>query len=151
MGFDFTSINLPEKPEIECKYFMNAMCRYGFDKRFKGGNEFIDDTLFRYYEEVASRIKYLKIKPGDIMIDVGASCGSWAIPTALQGAKVYAFEIGVPQINTIMLNMAMNGLVVGDNNMIQVYDIALVNRDGLDVLFNKTNACSTKRICKPTY
>ena len=42
--------------------------------------------------EAASRDRWLKLKPGDRFIDVGACRGSWSLPAMAMGASVVAFE-----------------------------------------------------------
>ena len=112
-------------------YASNGLSKFGFKSASK--NNFIDDWLFRYYEEVATRVKYLKIKPGDIMLDVGASVGSWAIPAALLGARVHAFEIGKPQIYALALNMQLNKLTA---DQIRLHCVALHSNDDTDLVFD---------------
>jgi glycosyltransferase involved in cell wall biosynthesis len=43
-------------------------------------------------DEAVSRARWLHLKPGDVMLDVGAADGSWSVAAALQGARVYAFD-----------------------------------------------------------
>ncbi len=43
-------------------------------------------------DEAVSRALWLHLKPGDVMLDVGCADGSWAVPAARQGARVYAFD-----------------------------------------------------------
>lgn len=42
--------------------------------------------------EQLARSRWLHLKPGQVMLDVGCADGSWAIPAARQGAHVYAFD-----------------------------------------------------------
>lgn len=129
MNFLATEVVTPEGVKIT--YCPNGLWMFGF--KAASQNKFIDDLLFRYYEEVATRVKYLKIKPGDIMLDVGASIGSWTIPAAIQGAQVYAFEIGGPQISALKLNMQLNNLT---EDQINVQFIALCSDDNMELVWD---------------
>lgn len=110
------------------KYVTNGLEVYGF----KSQDKFFDERLFKYFEEMNSRLKYLNVKPGDIMLDIGASVGSWSTHAALYGAKVYAFEVGKPQLATLAINKRLNKL----QDLIISYDIALCDRDDLDLVFD---------------
>ena len=129
MNFSITEVVIPEGQKLV--YCANGLYQFGFKAASK--NRFIDDLLFRHYEEVATRVKYLKIKPGDIMLDVGAAVGSWAIPAALQGAKVYAFEIGGPQISTLNFNIRLNKL---PKYQIKIEMIALSSDDHTELVWD---------------
>ena len=45
------------------------------------------------HDEIESRARWLHLKQGDVMFDVGAADGSWTISAAKQGAFVYAFDL----------------------------------------------------------
>lgn len=127
--FLISEVVIPEG--VKMVYCANGLYVFGF--KAASQNKFMDDLLFRYYEEVATRVKYLKIKPGDIMLDVGAAVGSWSIPAALQGAKVYAFEIGGPQISTLEFNILLNEL---PKDQINIQFVALCTDDNTELVWD---------------
>lgn len=43
-------------------------------------------------DEADCRRRWLKLKPGDVFVDVGAADGAWSVAAAEQGATCYAFE-----------------------------------------------------------
>jgi len=93
----------------------------------------MDDFLFVMYPEVESRIRYLAaLKPGDIMIDVGACIGSWTIHAALLGAHVHAFEMGESQLRALDYNMKLNNV----QDKVTVHDVALQADDTEPMLFD---------------
>jgi len=53
---------------------------------------------------------FLKIKPGDVVFDVGANMGSFAIYAAKKGARVYAFEPIKENYNRLIANIKLNHL-----------------------------------------
>src|SRR5207245_922744 len=61
-------------------------------------------------DEVAARAKWLHLTPGSIMLDVGSADGSWSIPAAQQGAKVYAFDVN----HSVEINKFINLCHVAD-------------------------------------
>lgn len=138
-------VRMPEGQTIQ--YVVNGLHKFGFKLPLE--LKFYDDRLFRYYEEVASRVEYLKIKPGDIMLDIGACVGSWAIPAAVQGAYVYAFEIGGPQISTLLLNMKLNNL---SKDQIKIDFVALHSKDNAKLEFDgKMHLCRKTKKSIPVY
>ena len=93
----------------------------------------MDDFFFVMYPEVESRIRYLKdIKPGDIVVDVGACVGSWTIHAALKGAHVHAFEIGESQLRALEYNLNLNNI----RDRVTIYDAALRADDTGEMLFD---------------
>lgn len=110
------------------KYVTNGLKVHGYKLK----DQFFDERLFKYYEEMNSRLKYLKVKPGDVMIDVGASVGSWALHAAIYGCKVYAFDIGIAQLKTLDLNARLNDL----RDLIVIYDCALYSDDNTPLGFD---------------
>lgn len=54
--------------------------------------------------------EHLKIKPGDVVFDVGANMGSFAIYAAKKGARVYAFEPIEENYNRLIDNIKHNKL-----------------------------------------
>jgi len=123
----YGTLNLPDGKEI--KYLVNGLKYFGF----KSIDPFFDERLFKYFEEMNSKLEYLKVKPGDIMIDVGASVGSWSIYAAIYGCKVYAFEVGQPQLKTLDFNARFNDL----RDLIIIYDCALDSSDDTSLTFDE--------------
>jgi hypothetical protein len=50
-----------------------------------------------------------KIKPGDVVVDIGASLGSYSIPALAMGARVIAFEPDDTIRSILRLNAEVNG------------------------------------------
>ena len=67
-----------------------------------------------------------KIKPGDIVFDIGAHIGSFSVYAANKGAKVYAFEPNKENYQRLLENIQMNGY----QNMIKVYNHGIYNKEG---------------------
>ena len=57
------------------KYGVDTLSKVGF----KCFNTYSDETMFISWPEVECKLRYLKIKPDDIFIDVGACIGSWSV------------------------------------------------------------------------
>lgn len=127
LDVDYGYLHLPDGKTM--RYGVDTLSKLGMN--FNGNNR-IDEIMFRSYEEVESKIRYLKIKPNDIFIDVGACIGSWAIYAAIYGAKVHAFEIGDVQLQAFSINAIMNG--VGKN--IVIYKTALVSDNNKKFVFD---------------
>lgn len=136
----YSQVMMPEGPKL--LYYANALVKFGFVAQ----NKMLDDTLFRYYEEVGSRVKYLKIKPGDIFLDIGACVGSWSIPAALLGAQVFAFEIGGPQLSGLLSNMKLNNI---PKDQIKIDCVALCADDNSKLVFDGKMRVRKKDM--PTY
>lgn len=117
LTIDYGFLYLPDGRVI--RYGVDTLNKLGSDVL---GNPFLDEVLFKSYEEVESKIRYLKIKSNDILLDVGACVGSWSIYAAMYGATVHAFEIGDNQLLAMRANIHMNE--VGDR--ITGYKLALV-------------------------
>ncbi len=64
--------------------------------------------------------------PGKVAMDVGASIGTWTLPAARTGARVFAFEPEPDNVSTLRENLRLNGL--GANVVIQAS--ALGSDDG---------------------
>ena len=110
--------------------------KYGTQLLFHLGlhftNPFIDESLFKYYEEVEARLRYIQAKPGDIMLDIGAMVGSWTLHGAALGAHVHAFEIGIPHLRALDFNIHLNNL----QKRVSVHNTALYSDDTKELLFN---------------
>jgi FkbM family methyltransferase len=66
---------------------------------------------------------FQSLKEDDVVVDVGACCGSWSLPAAAMGAKVYAVERGEPQLTALKEYVKMNNFK---------YDIKIVE----ELLYN---------------
>lgn len=73
-------------------------------KKYKHENHF----CFGHLGEMESREKWLNLNPGDVFLDIGASLGSWTLPAATMGAKVYAFDPGTDAW-TLRRHIEING------------------------------------------
>ena len=98
--FSIRKMNLYSREQIQ-----NALSAIGRQmetkKQIFNGNEFEimkgcthpDYSYFTFdSEEAELRDKYWKIKSGDVVFDIGASYGSYALTARSMGATVYAFE-----------------------------------------------------------
>lgn len=121
-----TELILPDGKRI--KYAINGLKKFGY----KHVNPHYDEVLFKYYEEMNTRLRYLNTKSGDIMLDIGASIGSWTTHAAIYGCKVYAFEIGKPQLQVMEINIDLNDL----RDLIIIYNIALCSNDNMELVFD---------------
>ena len=74
-------------------------------------------------EEKDLKEKYWNIKENDVVFDIGASYGGYAIPAGALGAKVYAFEPEKTVFCDLVHNIELN------NFDIQAYDIGFWNED----------------------
>ncbi len=59
-------------------------------------------------EEHLFREQYWKIQPGDVVFDVGASYGSYAITAIVMGATVFAFEPEPTVFDDLVHNITIN-------------------------------------------
>jgi FkbM family methyltransferase len=60
-------------------------------------------------EEFDFRNKYWKIKKNDVVFDIGASYGSYALTAAVMDAKVYCFEPEPAVFQDLLANIVLNG------------------------------------------
>jgi FkbM family methyltransferase len=84
----------------------------------------------RYSEDAISTVKpYLR--PGSVIVDVGASLGLFAIPAGLAaqrvGGNLVAFEPVPSNVRYIRRNVTLNGL----DGVVDVRPVGLANRSGL--------------------
>lgn len=61
-----------------------------------------------FNEEDQDRDAWWNINEGDLVIDVGAGTGSWALPAAISGGNVIAFECDQFRVNALKANVACN-------------------------------------------
>ena len=69
-------------------------------------DEFMDPPT----SEREIREKYFTVKPGDVVVDVGASFGNYTLDGCLHGAKVYAFEPVPSRYEILARNVELNNL-----------------------------------------
>ena len=81
--------------------------------------------MFEGWEHESKSRDYC-LRDNDIVIDVGACIGGWAIPAAVIGKYVYAFEPNRQSADVLQLNIHANGL-----NNIKVIDKAVADIDGM--------------------
>lgn len=81
--------------------------------------------MFEGWEHESKSRDYC-LRDNDIVVDVGACIGGWAIPAAVIGKYVYAFEPNREYADILRLNIHANGL-----NNIEVIDKAVSDIDGL--------------------
>ncbi|MBX5468827.1 MAG: FkbM family methyltransferase [Thermoleophilaceae bacterium] len=61
-----------------------------------------------YEREAADHVATL-IRPGDLVVDVGANCGFWTLAAVRQGADVVAIEPVPSNLELLRRNLALNG------------------------------------------
>jgi len=86
-------------------------------------------------------------KRGDVVIDIGAHHGIYAIKAAKQGARVMAFEPNPSNFELLSLNIAANCLT-----NVEAVNIAISDTNGAITLFmHRNSSCSTtvKEILRP--
>ena len=105
-------------------------------------NDFIGKYFIRgkHFEEeyVLELIKF--IEDGDVILDVGANIGSYAVPFAKEvgeNGKVHAFEPQGVIYDLLERNVDQNGL----SNRIMTYNLAVGNKDGIMTTMN--SLCDT--------
>jgi FkbM family methyltransferase len=87
-------------------------------------DEILVDKL--YFQEGVS------ISPGDIVLDVGANIGVFALCAAKQGAQVYAYEPIPATFELLQQNIYLHGL----DNMVQPRNIGLSDRSEEKIMFH---------------
>lgn len=65
--------------------------------------------VFGHLGEEESRREWLQLKPDEVFLDVGACLGSWTLPAAACGARVFSFEPGTDAA-FLSAHVAMNRL-----------------------------------------
>ena len=66
--------------------------------------------FFRHANEAESRIRHLKVAKDEVMIDVGAACGTWTIPGAYLAKQVYSLEPFSWMANELRKNIDLNNI-----------------------------------------
>jgi 2-polyprenyl-3-methyl-5-hydroxy-6-metoxy-1,4-benzoquinol methylase len=87
-------------------------------------DEILVDKL--YFQEGVS------ISPGDIVLDVGANIGVFALGAAKQGAHVYAYEPVPATFELLQQNIHLHGL----DNMVHPRNIGLSDRSEEKIMFH---------------
>ena len=87
-------------------------------------DEILVDKL--YFQEGVS------ISPGDIVLDVGANIGVFALSAAKQGAQVYAYEPIPGTFGLLQQNINLHGLA----NMVHPRNIGLSDRSEEKIMFH---------------
>jgi FkbM family methyltransferase len=87
-------------------------------------DEILVDKL--YFQEGVS------ISPGDIVLDVGANIGVFALCAAKQGANVYAYEPIPSTFELLQLNIQLHGL----DNVVHPRNIGLSERSEEKIMFH---------------
>ena len=91
-------------------------------------------SLLTFNNNIETRImkELWKIKPGDVVIDAGASFGLYTLPAILMGAqKVYAFEPHPQFYNSFRNNLELNNIV----DKCELYQLGLANQEA-ELQFN---------------
>ena len=65
---------------------------------------------FQMEEEVRQKYFYPNIHKGDVVVDAGASWGSYCLPAAVLGAETYAFEPDTRILADLIVNIKENKL-----------------------------------------
>jgi len=105
------------------------------DKRlqFTTPNRMTQWRVESLYTKEPDTIEWLQtMKPGEVMVDVGANVGMYSIFSAIvQGVRVYAFEPESQNYALLNSNIALNGL----SGQVTAYPLALSDRSGADALY----------------
>ena len=89
------------------------------------------------------RQEYGKIKPGSVVIDVGANIGIFSLYAARSGAKrIYAFEPNRESFEVLVQNIKANDL----ENIIIPFNVAVGSNDGEKVLIPKYSSPYNKTV-----
>ena len=105
---------------------------------FRGHKFKFDETTWKPYTQIswfitdptgdiAHRDKFFWPREGEVVIDVGASCGGpYAIPAAMCGAQVFAFEPDPDTFKALERNRTVNGL----EERMDLMNVAVCETDG---------------------
>lgn len=79
------------------------------------------------------------IHPGDLVVDIGAHVGSFAIWAASRGARVLAFEPAIASFRLLLENVKLNGYggerSWAKNNFISAYQLGIASSGGKRTLY----------------
>lgn len=104
-------------------------------------NDFIGKYFIngKHFEEeyVIELLKWIEM--GDVVLDVGANIGSYTVPFAKEGGKVYAFEPQGVIYDLLERNVEQNGL----SDRVSTLNLAVGNRDGMMTSMN--SSCDINR------
>jgi FkbM family methyltransferase len=78
------------------------------------------------YERATIRAVVDRLRPGDVVLDVGANIGSFALPLARAGASVVAVEASSETVSHLRRHVTMNGL----QRRVEIVHAALGRSDG---------------------
>ncbi len=90
-------------------------------------SEYLQGNLYYYgyYERELTKFIEESIRPGDVMVDVGANIGTFSLLAASLGATCYAFEASPDNCAALRRNVALN-----EFNGIHVCECALSDHRG---------------------
>ena len=113
----------------------NTNCRFNIDTT----NIFsVLQQLHSIYSEGSLLNDLLDVNEYDVFIDVGTSIGTWTVPAALMGARVYAYEPNSIARDALMKNLSINHI----RNRVNVSPYALsshVHTIGLNKVGSMSN------------
>lgn len=84
--------------------------RYGFKYIETKGLIHDHSSWWTFDDEQVVRDRHWHIKPGEIVLDVGAAFGSYALPALAMGASVIAFNPSDFDSELLAANVALNGV-----------------------------------------
>ena len=100
-------------------------------------SKFYCEDLREIYEQKI--YDFFKVGKNDMVYDVGASCGEYAILCAKNGAECLAFELREDAFKIMHKNIKLNNF----GNKIKVYLEKIDDKNTLDFYFNKTKKAPT--------
>jgi FkbM family methyltransferase len=105
--YPFSSIN-----KSLINYLKSDHAQIGDHEMFLDRNDSLCLSVFGIYEPTETKLVQQEIKPGDIIVDIGANIGYYTLIFAkLAGptGKVYAFEPEPDNFKTLQKNVELNG------------------------------------------
>ena len=95
-------------------------------------SEYLQGNLYYYgyYERELTKFIEESIRPGDVMVDVGANIGTFSLLAASLGATCYAFEASPDNCAVLRRNIALN-----EFSGIHVYECALSDHRGETIFY----------------
>lgn len=97
------------------------------------------DPSFIYWEIFQHKIydRWRSVKPGDIVVDIGASCGPFSFTAALNGAKkIYLVEPSKNLIKSAIQNMS--DFMINHDDRFTFINYAISNTNNTDLMTNGT-------------